>query len=164
VRIHELQERFDSPDDYARSLDWTLYTVYDAADVLRRYLVQLPEPVVPVSFYPAFLEPILQYQQEASKGTAFRDKGTAAAYRKLAGELPTENQHLFVYLLDLLAFFASNSEDTRLRSDSLATIFQPELLSPVLGQMSLSAYMPCQAVLEYLINMGDSFAVDEITG
>lgn len=152
------------PDNYGQDLDWTPYTVYDAADVLRRYLGQLPEPVVPLSFYEAFLEPIWRYQQEASDGTAFRDKETVAAYRKLVSDLPPENHHLLIYLLDLLAFFSSNSGDTRLRSGSLATIFQPELLSPALEHMSLADHKLCQAVLEYLIEMGDTFALNETTG
>jgi hypothetical protein len=53
-----LQEVFDSPERYGKGLDWSGYTVHDAANVLRRYLNQLPEPIVPLEFYERFREGI----------------------------------------------------------------------------------------------------------
>lgn len=41
-RINQLQEVFDSPPRYGKDLDWTPYTVHDAASVLRRYLNMMP--------------------------------------------------------------------------------------------------------------------------
>jgi hypothetical protein len=36
----------------------------DAANVLRRYLNQLPEPIVPLEFYERFREPLRIYQRQ----------------------------------------------------------------------------------------------------
>src|ERR1700744_144567 len=63
-RIKELQEIFDSPERYGKGLDWTGYTVHDAANILRRYLNQLPEPIVPLEFYESFREPLRVYQKQ----------------------------------------------------------------------------------------------------
>ena len=41
-RITQLQTLFDKPPRYGKDLDWTGYTVHDAASVLRRYLNMLP--------------------------------------------------------------------------------------------------------------------------
>lgn len=41
-RINQLQAEFDEPPRYGKDLDWTGYSVHDAASVLRRYLNQMP--------------------------------------------------------------------------------------------------------------------------
>ncbi|EFR01945.1 rho-GTPase-activating protein 5 [Nannizzia gypsea CBS 118893] len=61
-RIKDLQEIFNSPDRFGKGLDWTGYTVHDAANILRRYLNQLPEPIVPLDFYERFREPLRHRQ------------------------------------------------------------------------------------------------------
>src|SRR5690349_326516 len=61
-RIKDLQTIFNSPDRYGKGLDWTGYTVHDAANILRRYLNQLPEPIVPLEFYEKFRDPLRDYQ------------------------------------------------------------------------------------------------------
>jgi hypothetical protein len=45
-RIGELQRIFDSPPEYGSQLDWTGFSVHDAATILRRFLNYLPEPVI----------------------------------------------------------------------------------------------------------------------
>lgn len=46
-RINQLQALFDEPPRYGKDLDWTGYSVHDAASVLRRYLNQMPVSVHP---------------------------------------------------------------------------------------------------------------------
>lgn len=41
-RMRELQETFDTGPRYGKDVDWTKYSVHDAASVLRRYLNQMP--------------------------------------------------------------------------------------------------------------------------
>lgn len=53
-RVAELQLIFDAPPKYGSQLDWTGYTIHDAANVLRRYLNHLPDPVIPLDFYEKF--------------------------------------------------------------------------------------------------------------
>ena len=53
-RIKELQIKFDTPPLYGRTLDWTGYSVHDAANILRRYLNHLPDPVIPLKWYEQF--------------------------------------------------------------------------------------------------------------
>ncbi|VVT53965.1 uncharacterized protein SAPINGB_P003839 [Magnusiomyces paraingens] len=60
-RIKELQAIFSDPPAYGKSLDWVGFNVHDAANVLRRYLNNLPEPIVPLDQYDQFRKPLSQY-------------------------------------------------------------------------------------------------------
>src|SRR4051794_24707163 len=64
-RIKELKLIFDSPDRYGKGLDWQGYTVHDAANVLRRYLNLLPEPIVPLDLYERFRDPLRGHTKQA---------------------------------------------------------------------------------------------------
>ncbi|QGA13015.1 hypothetical protein EYB26_000660 [Talaromyces marneffei] len=162
-RIKELQEIFDSPERYGKGLDWTGYTVHDAANILRRYLNQLPEPIIPLDFYEAFREPIRNHQRQAVGSTEAVDIGdfdyesAVATYQQLIRELPPLNKQLLLYILDLLAVFASKSDKNRMNSNNLSAIFQPGLLSHPTHDMAPLEYRLSQDVLIFLIENQDHF-------
>ncbi|GAE00183.1 Rho GTPase activator [Paecilomyces variotii No. 5] len=164
-RIKDLQEIFDSPERYGKGLDWTGYTVHDAANILRRYLNQLPEPIVPLEFYERFREPLRNHQAQAVGDTdaAEHDTGdfdhdkAVATYQQLIRELPPLNKQLLLYILDLLAVFASKSEQNRMTSANLSAIFQPGLLSHPSHDMAPQEYKLSQDVLIFLIENQDHF-------
>ena len=68
---------FDDPGrDYGAGFsgnDWEPYTTEDVADLLRRYLTRLPEPVIPPSFYSKFLQVV------PDQGPADKDRGPIVA-------------------------------------------------------------------------------------
>ncbi|KEF55008.1 uncharacterized protein A1O9_08660 [Exophiala aquamarina CBS 119918] len=177
-RIKDLQTIFNSPDRYGKGLDWTGYTVHDAANILRRYLNQLPEPIVPLDFYDRFREPLRRTQRppqtdgEAQPVDFSLDEHNAAvsAYQKLITELPPLNRQLLLYILDLLAVFASKSDLNRMTAANLAAIFQPGIISHPTHDMAPREYRLSQDVLIFLIENQDNFligmsgtAVDEKT-
>lgn len=54
-RVNTLQHVFDSPNDsYGLHHNWDGYSLHDAASVLKRYLLQLPEPVITRQLYQKF--------------------------------------------------------------------------------------------------------------
>ncbi|KAG7883966.1 hypothetical protein KL938_002551 [Ogataea parapolymorpha] len=57
-RIKQLQLIFSSPPTYGSKIDWDGYTVHDAASLFRRFLGSLPEPLIPLSMYDKFREPL----------------------------------------------------------------------------------------------------------
>ncbi|KAL8730931.1 MAG: hypothetical protein Q9166_003721 [cf. Caloplaca sp. 2 TL-2023] len=168
-RIKELQTVFDSPDRYGKGLDWTGYTVHDAANILRRYLNNLPQPIVPLEFYEKFRDPLRSHQSQAvgtehlestAQDTGDFDHAAAiATYQKLITELPALSRQLLLYILDLLAVFASKSDLNRMNSGNLSAIFQPGLLSHPNHDMEPKEYRLSQDVLIFLIENQDSFLV-----
>ncbi|KAI9742241.1 MAG: hypothetical protein M1818_004141 [Claussenomyces sp. TS43310] len=165
-RIKELRTIFDSPDRYGKGLDWDGYTVHDAANVLRRYLNQLPEPIVPLDLYDRFREPLRGHTYQAvGDQDAFQAPDdfdlaqTIQTYQQLITELPPLNMQLLLYILDLLAVFASKSDENRMTSQNLAAIFQPGLLSHPSHDMAPAEYRLSQDVLVFLIENQDHFLI-----
>ncbi|KAK7213696.1 hypothetical protein V2G26_020874 [Clonostachys chloroleuca] len=94
-RIKELKTLFDSADRYGKGLVWEGYTVHDAANVLRRYLNDLPEPVVPLDLYEKFRDPLRGATKQAAGDAEgpqfienFDERGAIGKYQKLITELP----------------------------------------------------------------------------
>nr|CAG8513078.1 11382_t:CDS:2 [Entrophospora candida] len=143
-RIKELQIKFDTPPSYGKTLDWTGYSVHDAANIFRRYLNQLPDPVIPLQWYDAFRS--VHYPTTR-----------VINYQKLIANLPKENQHLLLYILDLLAVFSSKSSENLMPSSNLASIFQPGVLSHPSHNMSPEQYKLSQEVLGFLIEHQNYF-------
>jgi len=166
-RIKELQSIFNSPERYGKGLDWTPYTVHDSANVLRRYLNQLPEPIIPLEFYNQIRAPLKYHQAEAVGEIPHQEKdiggfdpdAAITTYQRLITELPPLNRQLLLYLLDLLAVFASKSEVNLMTSSNLAAIFQPGILSHPNHDMAPNEYRLSQDVLIFLIEHQDHFLV-----
>lgn len=166
-RIKELKGAFDSPDRYGKGLDWTGYTVHDAANILRRYFNQLPEPIIPLNAYDDFRNPLRNHQAQAvgsieaqspSVGE-FDPDAAIVQYQNLITSLPPLNRQLLLYILDLLAVFASKSDLNKMTTPNLAAIFQPGILSHPQHDMAPPEYRLSQDVLIFLIENQDSFLI-----
>ncbi|KAI0532900.1 RhoGAP-domain-containing protein [Xylaria digitata] len=165
-RIKELKIQFDSPDRYGKGLVWDGYTVHDAANVLRRYLNDLPEPVVPLDLYERFREPLRGHTKQAvgdTEGTQllenFDEHEAVEKYQELIKDLPPLNRQLLLYILDLLAVFAAKSEENRMTAQNLAAIFQPGMLSHPQHAMAPEEYRLNQCVIIFLIEHQDHFLI-----
>ena len=168
-RIKELQAIFDAPDRFGKGLNWDGYTVHDAGSIFRRYVNALPEPVIPLSHYEDYREPIRNHQKEATgdaelpadpkPATEFNHSIAIETYQKLITKLPPLNRQLLLYLLDLLAVFASKSDVNGMDSHNLSAIFQPGILSHPKHDLVPLEYKLSQNVLVYLIMNQDHFLV-----
>ncbi|ODQ60107.1 hypothetical protein WICANDRAFT_30586, partial [Wickerhamomyces anomalus NRRL Y-366-8] len=142
-RVKELQYIFSTPPEYGRKLNWDGYTVHDAASLIRRYLNNLPEPLVPLNLYEEFREP----QKKIAKDL----RNALKEYRQLIDKLPQAQRQLLYYLLDILSMFADNSKDNLMPARNLAAIFQPSILSHPDHDLTPEEYALSQAVVELLI-------------
>ncbi|KAI0146005.1 RhoGAP-domain-containing protein [Hypoxylon sp. NC0597] len=165
-RIKELKIQFDSPDRYGKGLVWDGYTVHDAANVLRRYLNDLPEPVVPLDLYEKFRDPLRGYTKQAVGDTDgsqlvenFNEAEAIEKYQQLIKELPPLNRQLLLYILDLLAVFAAKADENRMTAQNLAAIFQPGMLSHPQHAMAPEEYRLNQCVIIFLIENQDHFLI-----
>ena len=89
----------------------------------------------------------------------FDHEAAITTYQRLITELPPLNRQLLLYILDLLAVFASKSELNRMTSANLAAIFQPGMLSHPSHDMEPPEYRLSQDVIIFLIENQDNFLV-----
>lgn len=123
IRLQQLESIFNKPPRYGKGLDWTGYTVHDAANILLRFLLQLPEPVIPIDQYGRFQDAYVTFHENP--------ESTTSAYVDIIKSIQPTSRQLLLYLLDLLAVFASKVETNKMGVSRLAAIFQPAILSPV---------------------------------
>ena len=141
--------------------------MHDAANILRRYLNQLPEPIIPLEFYRRFRDPLVQLINQSAglvngpipDGDVMDEARLISIYQQVITELPPLNRQLLLYILDLLAVFASKSDINRMTSTNLAAIFQPGMLSHPQHDMDPDEYRLSQDVLVFLIENQDHFLI-----
>ncbi|KAI0267804.1 Rho GTPase activation protein [Gloeopeniophorella convolvens] len=153
-RMRELQTVFETPPRYGKSLDWKTehYTTHDVASVFRRFLTQLPEPVIPHDLYFPFRDAIAKrpYNQDV----------VIATYKRLIRSMPHPNQYLLLYVLDLLSVFARKADKNLMTAQNLAVIFRPGLMSHPNHELTPAEHQLSQDVLEFLIAHQDWFMLD----
>ncbi|KAM9451438.1 rho GTPase-activating protein 24 isoform 2-T2 [Clarias gariepinus] len=116
--VKELQEAFDAGEK--PSFDNT--DVHTVASLLKLYLRELPEPLVPFSRYQEFLIC-------GKKITSDREQGLIEL-RDLLHELPVANFKLLKYICQFLNEVQSFSSTNKMSIQNLATVFGPNILRP----------------------------------
>ena len=151
--IFELQSIFDLPDRYGKGLDWSQYLVHDAASLVLRYLKTLPEPVIPFDRYSLFIACL-------SNDANAKDTMTSIAeFQDCVVNLPPLNRQLLLYLLDLLAVFASKSDKNHMTSSRLVAVFQPSLLSKEPQSMTAEDHELAASVMVFMVENQDHFLI-----
>ncbi|EKM78093.1 hypothetical protein AGABI1DRAFT_129873 [Agaricus bisporus var. burnettii JB137-S8] len=153
-RMRELQQCFEAPPRYGKNIDWKqeTYTTHDVASVFRRYLTQMPEPVIPHRLYYKF--------RDVLANEPFNQESTIAEYKSLIRQMPQANQYLLLYVLDLLSVFSRKSDKNLMNAQNLAVIFRPGILSHPSHEMLPSEHALSQRVLEFLIAHQDWFMLE----
>jgi serine/threonine protein kinase len=162
-RIYKLEHAFEYTTEYGRHLDWTVYSVHDAAHVMVQYFQQLPEPVIPLNHYTRFTMPLRKFERYTHMDPPheFDQKEAIEAirvYRGLIAELPLHNRVLFLYILNFLNVFATNKERNKTDSLTLAARFQPGLLTRYRAGFQEALFN--QDVLVFLFEHEDNFFMD----
>lgn len=150
-RMRELEAAFDRAPRYGIGLDWTGYTVHDAASLLLRYLIQLPESLIPTAFYSRALcvevdSPVV----EGGKGV------NVDALFSIIRDIPPFDRSALLYILDLLSTFASHSENNGASSLSLASIFTSCILANhAIENTAPAAYATSRNIVKFMIEFPD---------
>lgn len=167
-RMQELQHTFDNPDRYGKGFDWTGYTVHDGANLLLRYLLQLPESLIPLELYDRFRCPLRSHQaaaigtmddQMSCTGDTSDPLAMIETYQTLVLALPPHSRQLFLYLLDLLAAFGSKSNLNKMTIPNLAEVFQPGILSHPQHSSSIVERRLSVDVMIFFIENQDQFLI-----
>lgn len=123
-------------------MDWKGYSVHDAANVLRRYLNYLPEPVITHNLYQPFRSIV---------STDLSEQEKVAQFQTLIEQLPERHQYLLFYLLDLLSLFSQNFQITKMDAFNLASVFTPGILLNPEHAMNPAQYKTSQKVVQFLV-------------
>jgi len=171
ARIAILQKHFNTPHRYGKGLDWTGYTVHDAAGILLRYLKSLPEPVIPYECYEPFTATLIESQPFDLAQNGFIDTKDdewhtkiVREYQILVQELPPLHKQLLLYILDTLAVFASKADRNRMTTNRLAGTFNPAILSRKPAEMDETQHRLAQDVVVFLIENQDDFLIGMTEG
>ncbi|XP_051533214.1 rho GTPase-activating protein 24-like isoform X3 [Myxocyprinus asiaticus] len=116
--VKELQEAFDAGEK--PTFDST--DVHTVASLLKLYLRELPEPLVPFSCYEEFLVCGKRIPSDREQGLQ--------ELRILLHELPVANVNLLKYICQFLNDVQSYSNINKMSIENLATVFGPNILRP----------------------------------
>lgn len=145
----------DAGQRYGRCWNWIGYTAHDAANLLLRYLLQLPGPVIHWGYYQRFRSTL---SDAISTGT-LNSEATIQEFQKLVMQLPASSRDLLLYLLYLMAVFSEKADDNKMSVPKLAALFQPCILSHPEHYLSPNEQRLSQDVLRFLVEKEEHFVV-----
>ncbi|KAF0031590.1 hypothetical protein F2P81_016145 [Scophthalmus maximus] len=117
--VKELQDAFDCGEKPSFDCNTDVHTV---ASLLKLYLRELPEPVIPFHKYDEFLA--------SAKLLGKDDEMGIKELRKLVESLPPVNFNLLKYICRFLDEVQSYSGVNKMSVQNLATVFGPNILRP----------------------------------
>ncbi|KAG2227175.1 hypothetical protein INT45_008419 [Circinella minor] len=152
-RVATLQEAFNKPS-YGANVEWEDNTVHDVATLLRRFLNQLPDPVITHEYYQSF--------RDVMNDNAYDSiEERIDAFQVLIEKLPLPHQQLLLYILDMLNLFSRHSADNRMDACNLAAVFCPAILSHPSHNTPVQ-YKISQRVIEFLIEFQALFTMQMV--
>jgi hypothetical protein len=119
VKVQALKESFDkgeNPDLF------DCEEVHSVASLLKLYLRQLPEPLIPFEFFDMFISAACVLDKDEEEGVQQLGKQL-----KL---LPEENLKLLKYMCQFLFEFQTHSANTKMDLANVATVFGPNFIRP----------------------------------
>ncbi|XP_020309109.1 rho GTPase-activating protein 22 isoform X1 [Oncorhynchus kisutch] len=117
--VKDLQEAFDCGDKPLFDSNTDVHTV---ASLLKLYLRELPEPVVPFSKYEDFLSCAQLLAKDVEEGVQ--------ELVKQVSNLPPANYNLLKYICMFLDEVQSHANKNKMSVQNLATVFGPNILRP----------------------------------
>ncbi|XP_036403109.1 rho GTPase-activating protein 22 isoform X2 [Megalops cyprinoides] len=117
--VKELQDAFDCGDKPMFNSNTDVHTV---ASLLKLYLRELPEPVIPFAKYQDFLTCAQLLAKDEEVG--IQELG------KQVKTLPQANYNLLKYICKFLDEVQSHSNENKMSVQNLATVFGPNILRP----------------------------------
>ncbi|XP_037127587.1 rho GTPase-activating protein 22 isoform X1 [Syngnathus acus] len=117
--VRELQDAFDRGESLLFDSSTDVHTV---ASLLKLYLRELPEPVIPFTKYAQFLSCAMLLNKDREMGIIELGKQVKS--------LPKVNYDLLEYICRFLDEVQSHSDANKMSVQNLATVFGPNVLRP----------------------------------
>uniref|UniRef100_A0A8C7YNZ2 Rho GTPase activating protein 22 n=1 Tax=Oryzias sinensis TaxID=183150 RepID=A0A8C7YNZ2_9TELE len=141
--VRELQDAFDRGEKPVFDSSTDVHTV---ASLLKLYIRELPEPIIPFSKYTQFLSCAQLLNKDKEMGIA--------ELRKQVKSLPQVNYNLIKYICKFLDEVQSYSNDNKMSVQNLATVFGPNILrarveDPITMMEGWKAVLFCSKTILY---------------
>jgi len=152
--VRQLREAFDIGGSRP-SLDGV--DVHSVASLLKSYLCDLPQPIIPVVHYDRVMH-IVTRERPVDPQSAI------TALSDALRQLPHANYSLLHYLCDFLCNVARYSEVNRMTASNLAMVFSPCFIKPEIDDPALlagTAVNRATAVQDMIEHFGDVFPANE---
>nr|XP_004555922.2 rho GTPase-activating protein 22 isoform X1 [Maylandia zebra] len=117
--VRELQDAFDRGEKPVFDSSTDIHTV---ASLLKLYIRELPEPIIPFSKYTQFLSCAQLLTKDKEMGITELGKQVKS--------LPQVNYNLLEYICKFLDEVQSHSNENKMSVQNLATVFGPNILRP----------------------------------
>uniref|UniRef100_A0A669CL54 Rho GTPase activating protein 22 n=1 Tax=Oreochromis niloticus TaxID=8128 RepID=A0A669CL54_ORENI len=117
--VRELQDAFDRGEKPVFDSSTDVHTV---ASLLKLYIRELPEPIIPFSKYTQFLSCAQLLTKDKEMGITELGKQVKS--------LPQVNYNLLEYICKFLDEVQSHSNENKMSVQNLATVFGPNILRP----------------------------------
>ncbi|TIC53455.1 hypothetical protein E3Q04_03187, partial [Wallemia mellicola] len=129
--ISNLKDAFDSDASAVNLSEGDARDVHSVSGILKLYLRELPEPVVPYAMYPSFIQAVLipEYEERLY------------AIRELVWNLPRTHFTLLRRLSEHLEKVTDYEDQNQMFAHNLAIVFGPNILKPPAGPGNFMASM-----------------------
>ncbi|KAG1049053.1 hypothetical protein G6F43_008597 [Rhizopus delemar] len=115
--INQLQKQFETTEDPFEIKLPENTNCHSVAGLLKRYLQQLPEPVIPKQYQKCFLS---AFDEEK-----FTKEIIEKRLKEACKQLPHEHLHLLQYLIEIAVIIQQYQDQNHMSLNSLAIIFAP---------------------------------------
>ncbi|XP_061175081.1 rho GTPase-activating protein 24-like isoform X2 [Saccostrea echinata] len=146
--IKDLKERFDSAERVI--FDDDEVDVHTVASLLKLYLRELPQSVIPAEYYQKFMNIALRFQGSQSndgKQKAIDD------LRVSLTDLPEDNFNVLSFLCKFLALVGKHSDVNKMTVLNIATVFGPNIIRNVSEADSAELLMATADITHQLVFM-----------
>ena len=121
--VKELKDRFDCAEKII--FDISEHDVHSVASLLKMYFRELPQYIIPSSYYQVFMNIALNFQEAKE---ANQKKESVAKAAKTMVDIPDDNYSIVRYLCQFLRKVGAKSDVNKMTIINLATVFGPNMI------------------------------------
>ncbi|KAI7892802.1 Rho GTPase activation protein [Mucor mucedo] len=114
--VENLLLDFDKPPTYGKYIDLRTYDIHAITGVVKKFLRQLPDPVIPIMCHSEFIE---IYDR------SFSTKATINALALKIQQLPREHFHLIYYMIMMASLIQKHADINMMNPEALAVVLAP---------------------------------------
>lgn len=121
--VRELKDRFDEGEQIALNIDDV--DVHSVASLLKQYLRELPECLIPYSKYQEYMNIAMKFQDTSNSENKLEQ---VDILKRAMSDLPKDNYNVLKCLCKFLKEIDANTHINKMSALNLATVFGPNII------------------------------------